>query len=154
MNMVQITKHFQGVPADAAKLEELVGAVCARFGVSRATVSIGIVDDAEMRDLNRRFLSQTRSTDCLSFDLSDEQGREGQRVFDLVVNGQMAVREAARRRHSSEAELSLYVTHGLLHQLGFDDGTPEQAEEMHEAEDEILQHMGYGLVYNTDPKPR
>jgi len=154
MNRVQITQHFQGVLADAAKLEELVGTVCVRFGVSRATVSIGIVDDAEIRQLNQRFLNHARTTDCLSFDLSEGQGRNGQRVFDLIVNGQMAVREAARRGHASEAELALYVTHGLLHQLGFDDGTPAQAREMHQTEDEILQHMGYGLVYNSDSKSR
>ncbi len=47
------------------------------------------------------------------------------------------------------AELALYVTHGLLHQLGFDDATPEQAQKMHQAEDEILQHMGFGVVYNS-----
>jgi len=154
MNTVQITKHFEDVPGDTVRLEKLARTVCTRFGASRATVSIGIVDDAEIRELNRRFLNHARSTDCLSFDLSEGQGRNGQRVFDLIVNGQMAVREATRRGHSGEAELALYITHGLLHQLGFDDGTPEQAEEMHQTEDEILQHMGYGLVYNTDPKSR
>jgi probable rRNA maturation factor len=154
MNTVQISKHFRDVPADTARLEELAATVCARFGISKAAVSIGIVDDAEIRSLNRRFLNHDRPTDCLSFDLSDERDRDGQRVFELVVNGQMAAREAVRRGHAGEAELALYVTHGLLHQLGFDDRTPEQAGRMHETEDEILQHMGYGLVYNTTPKPR
>jgi len=59
-------------------------------------------------------------------------------------------REAARRGHSAEAELALYVTHGLLHNLGFNDATAAQARKMHRMEDEILQHLGYGFVYNGD----
>ncbi len=154
MNTVQITQHFEDIPADPARLDALVAAVCARFGVSAATVSIGIVDDAEISALNERFLNHEGTTDCLSFDLSDESGPGAPRVFDLIVNGQMAMRQAAERGHSGEAELALYVTHGLLHQLGFDDATAEQAVRMHATEDEILQHLGYGIVYNTGPRSR
>lgn len=154
MNTVQITKHFEDVPIDPARLTALVAGVCSRFGLAGATVSVAVVDDAEISALNRRFLSRKGSTDCLSFDLSDEADSPEERVFDLVVNGQMAVRQAAQRGHSGEAELALYVTHGLLHQLGFDDATSAQAAAMHEAEDDILQHFGYGMVYNTDPKSR
>jgi len=148
MITVQIQKHFADVPADASKLRTLVRTVCKRFGVSKAIVSVGIVDDAEMRKLNKRFLNRTVTTDCLSFDLSDET--EPARVFDLIVNGELAAREAARRGHGARAELALYVVHGLLHQLGFDDATVEQAKRMHRIEDEILQHFGYGSVYNAD----
>jgi len=150
MNTVQITTHCEDVPADPSRLQALVHAICDRFGVSGATISVGIVDDTAIIALNQKFLHHEGTTDCLSFDLSDEQGPGGSRVFDLIVNGQMAVRQAARRAHASEAELALYVTHGLLHQLGFDDGTGEQARKMHQTEDEILQHLGYGVVYNGD----
>ncbi len=154
MTTVQITPHFEGVPADMARLTELVTVVCRRFGVCEATVSIGIVDDGEISGLNQRFLKHEGTTDCLSFDLSDDQGPDAPRVFDLIVNGQMALRQAARRGHAGEAELALYITHGLLHQVGFDDTTPEQAETMHAMEDEILQDLGYGFVYNTGPRSR
>ncbi len=50
--------------------------------------------------------------------------------------------------------MALYITHGLLHNLGFDDADPEQARRMHAAEDEILQDFGYGLVYNRDREAR
>jgi len=151
MTTVQITTHFAEAAVDRSKLERLVEAVCDRFDLSGATVSVGVVDDAEITELNQKFLNQARTTDCLSFDLSEASGP---RVFDLIVNGQMAIRQAGQRGHSSDAELALYVTHGLLHQLGFDDGTAEQARKMHETEDEILQHLGYGCVYNDDPKRR
>ncbi len=150
MITVEVKQHFAGAPADPPKLRRLVRAVCKRLDVSRAFVGIGVVDDVEMRRLNAKFLHRRGNTDCLSFDLSDETGPGEPRVFDLIVNGELAVREAARRGHAAEAELALYVAHGLLHQLGFDDATAEQAGKMHRMEDEILQDLGYGLVYNTN----
>ncbi len=152
MITVEVEQHFAGAPADPPKLRRLVRAVCRRQRVPHAVVSIGIVDDAEMRRLNAKFLHRRGNTDCLSFDLSDEAGPKTQRVFDVIVNGELAVREAARRGHAGEAELALYVVHGLLHQLGFDDATAGQAARMHRMEDEILRDLGYGLVYNTDAR--
>jgi probable rRNA maturation factor len=72
--------------------------------------------------------------------------------FELVVNGETAVRQAKLRGHSSEAELALYITHGLLHNLGFDDSTKKKAEKMHSTEDKILRQFGYGPVYNKAEK--
>jgi len=149
MVTVEITSRFRQVPADSTKLKKLVRAVCRRFRVSQAAVSVGIVGDTDMSTLNKEFLNHEGPTDCLSFDLSDEATAGNAKVFDLIVNGELAAREANRRGHSGQAELALYVVHGLLHNLGFDDATAAQAREMHQTEDEILQELGYGLVYNS-----
>jgi probable rRNA maturation factor len=69
-----------------------------------------------------------------------------------VVNGEKAKSQAARRGHCAQAELALYITHGLLHNLGFDDLLPKKANEMHRLEDEILQQQGFGLVYDKKRK--
>ncbi|HUN80693.1 MAG TPA: rRNA maturation RNase YbeY [Phycisphaerae bacterium] len=146
-------KRCQGVRVQRTRLIELVDGVCRRFGVDRATVSVGIVGDAEIAELNRRFLNHKGTTDCLSFDLSENRGKRGGVVFDLIVNAEMADRQGAARGHSAAAELALYVTHALLHQLGFDDMDNASAGEMHRTEDEILQHYGYGSVYNDRTRP-
>lgn len=154
MIAIEITRHFREFSADASKLRRLVRAVCKRFEVGQAVISIGIVDDAEISQLNRRFLGHEGTTDSLSFDLSDKADSRESRIFDLIVNGELAAREAVRRGHSADAELALYVTHGLLHNLGFDDATAEQARRMHRMEDEILVHLGYGLVYTGGARPQ
>ena len=148
MIAVQIAKSFQDVKVSLPKIKKLVRAICNRFRFSNATVSIAIVDDAQMRKVNAQFLNRESTTDCLSFDLSDDQSSESGKSFELVVNGELALKEADLRGHSSEAELALYITHGLLHNLGFDDSTQNQAKKMRDTEDEILQQFGYGLVYN------
>ena len=150
MIVVQITKSFEDIDADLSKLEELIKAICGRFNLVSATIGVAIVDNAEMRGLNTRFLDHGSATDCLSFDLSDDEVPASSRSLEIIVNAERAIKEAHLRGHSSEAELALYVTHGLLHNFGFDDSTAEQAKKMHSTEDEILQHFGYGLVYNRD----
>jgi probable rRNA maturation factor len=161
--VVQITKNFKNIDIRLPRLKKLVKVICNRFKLSKATISIAIVDDTQIRKLNKQFLNKDRPTDCLSFNLSDnntnsakslygehtclEHSRKS-RTIELVVNAEMAVRQANLRGHSGEAELALYITHGLLHNLGFDDSTQDQARKMHNIENEILQQLGYGPIYN------
>ena len=145
---VQIAKKFKNIDISLPKLKKLVEVICNRFKLSKATISIAIVDDTQIRKVNKQFLNYDLPTDCLSFNLSEKDASSG-KSFELVVNAEMAVKEANRRGHSSEAELALYITHGLLHNLGFNDSTQKQAEKMHNIEDEILQQMGFGPIYNT-----
>ncbi len=118
--VVQIAKKFDSIDICLPRLKKLVKAICDRFKLSEATISIAIVDDAQIRKVNKQFLNRDSTTDCLSFDLSDDD-TNAPKSFELVVNAEMAVKEAKSRDHSSEAELALYITHGLLHNLGFDD---------------------------------
>jgi probable rRNA maturation factor len=155
--VIIITKNFEGTGISPLKIKKMAKAVCDRFARhepqdTRYEISIAIVDDNEIRELNRQFLNSKATTDCLSFDLSDDE--KGPKIFDLIVNGEMALRQADQRGHSSDAELALYITHGLLHNLGFDDSTKNLARKMHETEDEILQEFGYGMVYNKDIRPK
>ncbi len=153
--VVQIAKSFKDIDVCLSKVEKLVEAVCNRFTRNEVRdtgyeISIAIVDDAEICKVNKQFLNRKTAADCLSFDLSDDDTEGAPKSFELVVNAEIAVKEANLRGHSSEAELALYITHGLLHNLGFDDSEPEQAKKMHHTEDEILQQLGYGLVYNKN----
>jgi len=150
--VVQITQNFKDINVSIFKLKKLVKFICHRFKLSKATVSIAIVSDNQIRKLNKQFLHRLGTTDCLSFDLSDHKNHKSknknQKLFELVVNAELAIKQARKLHHSGEAELALYITHGLLHNLGFDDSTPKKAKKMHSMEDEILQQFGYGLVYN------
>jgi probable rRNA maturation factor len=142
---VEFEVQVASLPADIAKLRTLVETVMRCYRERQATITITIVDDAEMKKVHKQFLHKDTTTDVLSFDLTDEF--EKRRVFELVVNVEMAARQALKRGHSSEAELALYITHGLLHNLGFDDDTPEHAQRMHHTEDAILDKLGFGSVY-------
>lgn len=148
MITIEITREDVDLDIDQDRIERLIQQVCARFQRSEGSVSLALLSDEQMIALNQRFMQLDQTTDCFSFDLSDEQ-EAGVFCFEVIVNAQLALREAARRGHGVEAELALYVVHGLLHNLGFDDLTAAEAEKMHLTEDEILECFGYGTVYNS-----
>ncbi len=152
---VQIANNFPGLVIRPSKIKKLVDTVFNHLPaqkISETIVSIAIVDDTQIRKLNKNFLNRRSTTDCLSFDLSDNQSPGSPKTFELVINAEMAVRQANLRDHSPQAELALYITHGLLHNLGFDDSSDRKAKKMHQMEDKILQQLGYGLVYNKNTK--
>ena len=143
---IQFHNNIPDLDADVTKFERLIRGICKTFETNNAAIDISIVDDADIRQIHRQFLQQDNTTDVISFDLSDEM--EPGRTFQIVVNADMAARQAAKRGHTTEAELALYITHGLLHNLGFDDVDTEQAQKMHETEDAILQSLGFGIIYH------
>jgi probable rRNA maturation factor len=145
--VVRIAKNYDSIDVNLIRLKKLVKTVCERFTDyqipdTSCEISIAIVNNTQIRKLNKQFLNRNSSTDCLSFDLSDDENRK---LFEVVVNGERAAKEAKKRCHSSETELALYITHGLLHSLGFDDSKQNQAKKMHDTESEILQQLGYNL---------
>jgi probable rRNA maturation factor len=150
--IVYISKEFKKIKVSLPGLKKLAKAVCCSFIKEKSRnkyhINVAIVGDRQIRQLNSRFLHRRTTTDCLSFNLSDDNKQGTLKIIQLVVNGELALRQAKLRGHSSQAELALYITHGLLHNFGFDDCCPALARKMHYAEDEILQQLGYGLVYN------
>ena len=144
---IQISRIADSPAVDLDRLGALVQAVLKEFGADRAHVDVAIVDDAVIAEVHAQYLDDASTTDVISFDLSDD-APEGPRVFEIIVNESQAVRQSARRRLPLESELALYVTHGLLHQFGFDDHEEEPAAAMHRREDELLEQNGYGATYH------
>jgi probable rRNA maturation factor len=162
--IIHLTRNFNGIDVSLPRLRKIVKTVCRLFGENATSgsrekakkyeISVAIVDDAEFQKINHQFLKRKSISDCLSFDLSDDNGSACPKTFELVVNGQMALRQAHLRGHSEQAELALYIIHSLLHNFGFDDLKPNMAEKMHKTEEEILQQLGYDFVYNKRSKSK
>ncbi len=81
-----------------------------------------------MQDLHRRFLGADSTTDVLSFPLEDPG--DGALEGEVVVNAQQAVRVAQSLGCEAQAELLLYVVHGVLHLCGYDDRSEQDAAAM------------------------
>jgi probable rRNA maturation factor len=145
---IQFNTLVPDLDADVSKFERLIQGICEAFEIDNAAIDVSIVDDGGMIEVHRHFLQTDDTTDVISFDLSDEL--EPGRTFQLVVNADMAARQAAKRGHTTEAELALYITHGMLHNAGFDDIDEALAQKMHETEDMLLQQHGFGITYYRD----
>ena len=118
------------------KIIQLVNFVARFQGLSVVEVDVAVVTSREISSLNRRYLNHTGPTDVISFDLSDSSD-DGIRA-QIVVCGELAVREGRIRRHGPQRELMLYIVHGLLHLMGFNDKTPTQSTTMHAREEKLL----------------
>ena len=87
---------------------------------TRWGVTLLLASDAEVRRLNRLFRGKDRTTDVLSFPARGELEPGRPHLGDLAVSVPQARRQARRARWTLEEELSLLVTHGFLHLLGYD----------------------------------
>ena len=144
----QITFTYldEGATESQNTLLRTVEATLCNQHVEHARIHVAIVDDDEIARLNKKHLNHDGPTDVLSFDLSDDDTTlDG----ELVVSIDTAKRQAGLRQHSVEAELALYVAHGVLHLIGHDDASEEQASRMHEIEDTILTSLGMEAVFGS-----
>jgi rRNA maturation RNase YbeY len=69
---------------------------------------------------------------------------------EIIASAEMAVSMAADGKWSAEAELTLYIVHGLLHICGYDDLTPEEKCIMRARERAILSELGLTAIYAED----
>ena len=114
--------------------------MAARLPAAEWELTIRITGDRELRRLNRQFLNEDHPTDVLSFPLS-ERG-VSRLAGELVIGAEVAQTQAAVHGHELEAELALYVIHGLLHLCGYDDRNDAGAAEMRQREKHYLQQLG------------
>jgi probable rRNA maturation factor len=118
-------------------------------------VSVLLVENDEIRGINREFRAKDSVTDVLSFPmLHMEDGKileepgacdmEGGRVFlgDIVISVPKALEQAQNYGHSPQRELAFLTVHGLLHLLGYDHKKPEQEEVMLARQERILAEIG------------
>lgn len=104
-----------------------------------AGVALRVVDDGEIRRLNRDFRGVDESTDVLSFPA--EPG-SGQHAGDLALSWDTARRQAATNGNSIEDECIALITHGLLHLAGYDHDTDAQEARMEARQRELLDSVG------------
>jgi probable rRNA maturation factor len=145
---IEIADEQQTCRIDKARLKRGVTQVLLAAGIESAEISVAIVDDARMHALNRQYLQHDYPTDVLSFVLGfdeEEQALDG----EIIVSADYASREAVRYGWSTDDELLLYVIHGCLHLVGYDDTTAEGKQEMRDAEAEHLAALGLKHRYEN-----
>ncbi len=84
----------------------------------KVTISVSLVDDAQIRTLNKKYLDRDHTTDVLSFNLDAPVGDETYNLGDIIVNVDQAERQASEFGNDLEHELAELTEHGVLHLLG------------------------------------
>ncbi len=118
-----------------------------------AQISVTIVDEEEIKNLNREYRGKDSVTDVLSFPMMefedgmifDECDFDGENVVlgDIVICAKRAEQQAEEFGHSVRREFAFLTVHSMLHLLGYDHEHSEDMEqEMFKRQEEILDKMG------------
>ncbi|MGI6434278.1 MAG: rRNA maturation RNase YbeY [Syntrophomonadaceae bacterium] len=110
-------------------------------------LSILIVDNSYIKELNYIYRHQNCPTDVLSFSMNelvdedevlDVEG-EINALGDIVISLEQAYCQSQEYGHSLEREIGYLVAHGMLHLLGYDHETEAERELMRTLEERIMQ---------------
>ena len=136
---------FGDAPCRLAPVRAAIRAALRPYGLPRdARLTLGFVDDATMRAVNRRHRGIDTTTDVLSFGQALPPAAKGEaaaralgrevdgalEVGEIVISAAQAARQARRRRWPLASEVAFLAAHGALHLLGFEDDTPAGYREM------------------------
>jgi probable rRNA maturation factor len=146
---------------DEAELEQLVrrtvdavGSELALRSKNPTELGVTFTDDAAIRGLNAQWRGQDKPTNVLSFPAFPDAG-DGipPMLGDIVLARETIEREAALDGKPFDHHLTHLVAHGLLHLLGHDHETDEEAEEMEGAERRILASLAIPDPYALSEDP-
>lgn len=136
---ISIMQHLRPVPFRSDRLRGLVRRALAQVSPLASDLRILVVDDAAMRDWNRRFLNRSRTTNVISF--PDEDPRDAAPVTisgDILISAPACLRQTRGWRGSPEERVFFFIVHGLLHLAGYDhERGREEARRMRRAEMEV-----------------
>lgn len=114
---LEVIVNAESAPdAPAELLERAVRRTLADAGVTRAEISLTLLEDAAIRKLNREWLDRDRVTDVIAFSL----GEDGPVLGDVYVGWEQAHRQASDLGLDVHEELVRLAVHGALHVLGHD----------------------------------
>ena len=139
---VRVSTPCWGLSEAAAKalVKDVVDAVRSHCGpLPGGALEVWFADDDDVQALNRRFRRQDRPTNVLSFAAPSGQSLQ---LGQLVLACGVCDREAGARGVDREDHARHLVTHGLLHLLGHDHESNEEAERMEAQERAIMAAMG------------
>ncbi|MDQ1690539.1 MAG: putative rRNA maturation factor [Pseudonocardiales bacterium] len=129
-----------GVAVDELAIASAARNVLESLGVNPlAELSILVVDPEAMATLHKQWMDLDGPTDVMAFPmdtLDDKPGLEAEPgpalLGDVILCPEVAASQAKSAGHSTDSELFLLTTHGVLHLLGYDHGEPEEEREMFE----------------------
>ena len=98
------------------------------------------VNDTKIKELNSKYLGKNKPTDVIAFDIAEPKSPD--KIFaDIAISTDRAIDNAARFKTSPLFELYLYVIHGVLHILGYDDRNKKDKLLMRKRESHLLKTL-------------
>jgi len=140
---IQLQNDQKVCKVDSKKLKNHVEKFMQALGRQDDELSILLVDDEEIQNLNWQHRNIKSATDVLSFPQSEGDEIISHMLGDVVISVEAAKRQAAEHQFSLEQELVLLLIHGLLHLLGYDHERSQKDEKLMKGKTREL----FGLIF-------
>jgi len=131
-------RDLQYEPYPEAIIRHSAHETCQIAAVDLDRLSVVLMDDEQIHEVNRRFRHRDCPTDVISFEAEREAGEV---VGEIIISLETARRQAQAQGNSYEAELAWLTSHGVLHVAGMTDETEEQLERMLELQRIVMNRM-------------
>ena len=136
MNKLEITTLVDVCDLDIPRLEAVVQQLLSDNEV-HLPISCVLTHDAHIRQLNKKYRNIDKTTDVLSFELSDAVHPGAHYCGEIYISVDRARQQAKARNRSLQAEITHLTVHGTLHLLGFEHDTLEGYAQMQNEEKKI-----------------
>jgi len=164
---VYLANRTRGTGLRAAALRATLERLLAELDARDATVSLSLVRDPEMRELNREHRRRDSATDVLSFPLYEPAaferngrthlraplGTSERMLGDIVISVDTARAQAAEYDAPLEREIERLLIHGVLHLCGHDHERPDERRAMEREERRLAEAIGMPWPYLGAPAP-
>jgi probable rRNA maturation factor len=121
------------IPLDSKKLRRAAKTILVNLALPDSEVSISLVDDGHIQQLNRRYLDRDKPTNVLAFSMREGEfvSLHPQLLGDVVISVDTARRQSNRFGLKEMEMIILLMIHGILHLLGYEhEGTRKGSKEM------------------------
>jgi len=115
---------------------------------SEAEISVTIVTNEKIQELNNTFRDKNSVTDVLSFPqidfaLGESAPEKGEYLLgDIVFSFDKAIQQAEEYGHNLDREIGFFIAHSMLHLMGYDHQDDDSEQIMFEKQEKILNMIG------------
>jgi len=124
------------LPINPKKISKLISKILKDEKIKKSGfINICFVNNPLIKKYNSKFLKVKDPTDVLAFDLSEKNGNI---LADIMISTDIAIANSVKFNTTASYELLLYVAHGVLHILGYNDQSRLQKKLMRKKENEYV----------------
>ena len=147
--MIHYRNEVRGSGVDARALKTTMKTLLSAVGEGDSAISVTLVNDAAIQEINREQRGKDAPTDVLSFPLEPEPFAQERLLGDIVISIDTAKRQASDYDAPLQRELYRLLIHGLLHVLGHDHMEPGERAKMEDEERRLAREIAMPWPYDA-----
>lgn len=123
--------NLTGARINKSYFQKLVRKIFRKLSIKNFKISLALVGEKRIKELNKKYRQQNKATDVLSFPYSKNSG-------EIIICYPQAVRQ---KKDTIRNELTLLLIHAILHLLGHKDDTEDDRQKMRAREQKIITQL-------------